>query len=231
MIKAVILDIDNTLLSFDAYVKYAMKNGFEKFGIGPYRESMYPVFHRINLGLWEAIERNEITFEELQKIRWNKVFQALGISADGPAFETYFRECLFENAIPVEGAEELLQYLHRKYLLFAASNGPYHQQVNRLRIAGMLPFFSQLFISEEMGCSKPSEQFFQMCLLCINQKAGDLVRPEEIMVIGDSITADINGGRQAGMKTCLYNPEKRTIPFDQKPDHEVMILEEVQTFL
>ena len=52
MIKAVLLDIDNTLLSFDEYVKVAMQTGFAKFGIGPYEESMYPIFRRINLGLW-----------------------------------------------------------------------------------------------------------------------------------------------------------------------------------
>ena len=32
MIKAVLIDVDNTLLDFDKYVKYAMRTGFEKFG-------------------------------------------------------------------------------------------------------------------------------------------------------------------------------------------------------
>ena len=231
MIKAILLDIDNTLLSFDEYVKCAMQTGFDIFGIGPYEESMYPVFRRINLSLWEAIERREITFEELQKVRWNKVFQSLGISADGPAFETYFRNQLFESAIPIDGAMDLLLHLHKKYPLFAASNGPYHQQVNRLQISGMLPFFSGLCISEEMGHSKPSDTFFQICLDRIREKAGSKVSPEEVMVIGDSLTADIAGGKKAGMKTCFYNPERRPVQSGQQPDLEVTSLEEIVRLL
>ena len=57
---------------------------------------------------------------------------------------------------------ELLKYLHGKYILCVASNGPYMQQVNRLKISGMLPYFSDLFISEEIGSSKPSEKFFHI---------------------------------------------------------------------
>lgn len=231
MIKAVLLDIDNTLLSFDEYVKHSMKTGFEEFGIGPYEDSMYPVFRRINLDLWEAIERGEITFAELSKVRWNRVFQSLGIQADGPAFEKYFRDCLFESAIPVDGAMELLAYLHEKYALYAASNGPYHQQVNRLRIAGMLPLFSQLFISEEMGCSKPSNEFFQTCLRRINEDAEADIRPEEIIVIGDSLTADIDGGRKSGMRTCFYNPELRPVPEGQEADYEIEKLLELKKIL
>lgn len=231
MIRAVLLDIDNTLLSFDEYVKRAMQTGFDKFGIGPYEESMYPVFRHINLGLWEAIERREITFEELQQVRWNKVFQSLGISADGPAFEIYFRDQLFESAIPVDGAKDLLLYLNQKYPLFAASNGPYHQQVNRLKIAGMLPFFSGLCISEEMGFSKPSDEFYQICLARITEKAGSQVRPEEVMAIGDSLTADVAGGKRAGMKTCFYNPEGRPVPREQQPDFEVKRLQEIELLL
>lgn len=231
MIKAVLLDIDNTLLSFDEYVKVAMQTGFAKFGIGPYEESMYPIFRRINLGLWEAIERREITFEELLQVRWNKVFQALGISADGPAFEIYFRDQLFESAIPVDGSMDLLLYLNKKYPLFAASNGPYRQQVNRLQIAGMLPYFSGLCISEEMGCSKPSDEFYQICLDRICEKAGSRIRPEEVMVIGDSLTADIAGGKRAGMKTCFYNPEGRPVPKEHQADFEVKRLKEIELLL
>ena len=58
------------------------------------------------------------------------IFEYLGISADGIAFEKYFQECLFESAIPENGAMELVKYLHSKYILCVASNGPYMQQVN-----------------------------------------------------------------------------------------------------
>ena len=151
MLKVIMFDIDNTLLSFDEYVKESMKKGFEKFEIGIYEDSMFDIFSQVNTGLWHAIENGEMNFEELKKKRWNMIFERLGISADGEAFEKYFRDCLFESAIPIDGAVELLDYLYGKYTLCVASNGPHLQQVNRLKTGGMLPYFSDLFVSEEIG--------------------------------------------------------------------------------
>ena len=79
MIKVVLIDIDNTLLSFTGYVKEAMKEGFSFFGLKPYTEAMFPVFKSINDSLWEQIEQGTRTFEELEKSRWNLIFKELGI--------------------------------------------------------------------------------------------------------------------------------------------------------
>ncbi len=231
MLKVILFDIDNTLLSFDEYVKESMKSGFEKFGIGPYEDGMFSVFNQINTSLWQLIEKGELDFEELQKKRWNKIFECLGITADGVVFEKYFRECLFESAIPENGAMELLEYLHGKYILCVASNGPYMQQVNRLKISGMLPYFSHLFISEEIGSSKPSGNFFNTCINRLNSKTEQKIQPCEIMIIGDSLSSDMSGGIQFGMQTCFYNPDKKTIPFGMKLDYNVSSLREIENIL
>ena len=76
MIKAVFFDIDNTLLSFDKYVVETMKSGFKRFGIAEYTDEMYDVFTKINVKLWQDIEKGELTFEELKRTRWNIVFKA-----------------------------------------------------------------------------------------------------------------------------------------------------------
>ena len=153
--KAIFIDIDNTLLDFDAYVRESMRAGFARFGLRPYEPWMYDIFVRENDKLWQAIERSELTFARLQEIRWNTVFRALGIEADGIAFERYFREALHESAIPVPGAHELLEQLHGRFLLCAASNGPYAQQVHRLELSDMRKYFDYLFISEKIGVSSP----------------------------------------------------------------------------
>ena len=77
MIRVIFLDVDNTLLSFTGYVKQTMKEGFAHYGLKPYEESMYAVFEKINNGLWQKIEKRELTLEELMKIRWNTIFAAL----------------------------------------------------------------------------------------------------------------------------------------------------------
>ena len=231
MLKVILFDVDNTILSFDEYVKESMKNGFEKFEIGTYKEEMYSVFKRINTELWELLEKGELDFEELKKKRWNLIFESLGISADGVAFEKYFREYLYESAIPEDGAMELLKYLHGKYILCVASNGPYMQQVNRLRISGMLPYFSDLFISEEIGSSKPSEKFFHTCIKRFNSKAEQQIQPCEIMIIGDSLSSDMAGGIRVGMQTCFYNPDKNPIPCEMNLNYCVTSLKEIKNIL
>ena len=206
MIRALLIDIDNTILDFDAYVREAMKTGFAKFGIGEYREEMFPIFTRINLSLWRRIEQGTLTFEELQKIRWNRVFEGLGFTFDGPTFERYFRSMLNENAIPVEGAHETLAYLQTKYVLGAASNAPYRQQVGRLQLAGMKRYFRHFFLSERIGASKPDPAFFDACMCGLREEMPDL-QPDEVMMIGDSLTSDVGGGQAYGMQCCYFDRE------------------------
>ncbi len=231
MIKAVLLDIDNTLLSFDEYVKESMKSGFKKFGLGAYKDEMFSVFNQINTDLWQLIERGEIDLEELQKIRWKRIFERLGFSDDGEAFEKYFRDCLFESAIPEEGAMDLLKYLYGKYTLCVASNGPYLQQVNRLKVGGMLPYFSHLFISEEIGSSKPSGKFFNECINRLNIRTEQAIKPAEILIIGDSLSSDMAGGVKLGMQTCFYNPHNKSIPSTTKINYNVVSLNEIKSIL
>lgn len=207
--KAVFIDIDNTLLDFDEYVRDTMKTGFRHFDLKPYEPYMYDVFTRENGMLWHRIEQGELTFAELEKIRWNIIFDKLGIDFDGPVFEKYFRRALNDSAIPVDGAYEMLEALREKEcLICAASNGPYDQQLRRLEIADMLRYFDHVFISEKIGASKPSEDFFEHAFSVINSSREDAVMPHETVMIGDSLSSDIAGGRQYGMKTCWYMRNK-----------------------
>ena len=156
----IFIDIDNTLLDFDAYIRQTMAEGFAHFGLRPYEPYMEEVFHRENGKLWHQIEAGTLTFRELEQIRWNNVFRALQIDFDGPVFEKYFRTALYDSAIPVDGAMELLRALHGSYTLAVASNGPYEQQLHRLELAGMKPYFDWFFVSEKLGVSKPAAAFF-----------------------------------------------------------------------
>lgn len=226
MIKAVFLDVDGTLLDFDAYVKESLQNGFEKYRLGQYDEHVYEVFEQINTVLWQQIERGELTREELMRIRFAQVFARLGIEFDGPVFEQHFRECLFDSAILIPGAGELVTYLAGKYTLCVASNGPFDQQKNRLAKAGMLPLFDRLFVSEAVGAAKPSAVFFDACFQALPG-----IRPEETVIIGDSLTADMAGGQQYGIRTCWYNPAHKEAPADMGIDYTVDSLDQIRGIL
>lgn len=101
MLKAVLMDIDDTLLDFGKCAEQAMRIGFAERGL-PFDNSTYAVFTRINDVLWQQIERGELTTQQLFEFRWNRIFEALGIEADGVAFEKRFLDLLYETAIPVD---------------------------------------------------------------------------------------------------------------------------------
>lgn len=223
-IKAVFIDIDNTLLDFNKCAMWSMQKAFEDFGLH-FEPQMFETFTKVNNRLWLEIEKGELTKEELYMSRWNLIFAILGIDTDGVRFENVFYSHLTESAEPVDGALDILKYLHGKYLVCAASNASYSQQITRLDNAGMSEFLDKIFISEKIGCSKPQKEFFEKCFEDIKP-----VAPHEAVMIGDSITADIEGGARFGMKTCLYDHNAANINSDL-PDITVRSLCEIKNYL
>ena len=209
--KAIFIDVDNTLLDFDEYVRQTLENGFREFDIIKYEPYMYDIFSSINDELWHKIETKELDFETLKKIRFNLIFDKLSVKYDGIAFEKYFREQLNESVIEIDGALELLKELSSDYILCAASNGPHMQQVHRLTKAGMANYFSYIFVSERLGASKPSKQFYDAAFKELNNNRNNPIIPSECLAIGDSITSDIAGGCNYGMKTCYYNHRSKPV--------------------
>ncbi len=228
-IKAVFIDVDNTLLNFEAYVQQAMEKGFAHYGLKKYEPWMFDCFTTENDKLWIALEKKELTFDQLKDRRWNIIFEKLGIDFDGHIFEEYFRDEIWNSAIPEKGAMELLERLQGKCILCAASNGPYEQQMHRLELGKMLDAFSFVFISEKLGVSKPAPEFFEKAFAQLNEGREAAIRPEETMIIGDSMTSDMAGGIAYGMQTCLYLRGKKPTEGMQKAqvDHVVQELSEI----
>lgn len=224
-VKAVLLDVDNTLLDFNLCAREAMRQGMEKWGL-LFEESMFPVFQRINNRLWHGIEKGTLTKPELYRVRWNMIFEELGIRANGEKFEEDFRIGVAESAVHVEGAMELLVYLAKKYPLHVASNASHAQQVRRLEKAGMLPYIRQIFSSEQLGANKPSRAFFDACF---EQLAP--LEPKETVIIGDSLHADIGGGARYGLHTIWYNHDGMPVPDDCPADCVVNALDEIRQLL
>ena len=225
MIKAVLIDIDNTLLDFHKCAPLAVKNAFNKYGIA-YKEEYAPIFLKINDSLWQEIENGTLTREELFKIRFKRVFSTLDIDFNAEKIETEFRKELFNSAIAVDGAMDMLKYLSVKYKLYAASNGMSDQQINRLKIAGMFDYFTDFFLSEKLGYQKPDKRFFDGVF-----KALKGILPSEIALIGDSINADIKGGLSCGIFTVWYNHNKNAPSIEIKPNFTIESLSEINKIL
>lgn len=225
MIKAVLLDVDNTLLDFDACARSSIAQAAQELALSLPAET-FPVFRRINDRLWGQIEQGALSRAELLDIRWNLIFQELGVTADGPAFERFFVRYLASSAELVPGAVQLLEYLRGKYIIGIASNAPYGQQVRRLKLAGLYPFVQHLFISEQIGHSKPKAEFFRACC-----QALEPIQPYQIMMIGDSLQADIAGAAAYGLKTCWFRHDHGANAENVQADYTVDALESIKAFL
>lgn len=230
----IFIDIDNTLLDFDKCSMASARQAAAGQGLtlpGNIRQ----IFKPINDDFWQRLERGEITIGQLHQQRWGAVLKAAGLSGDGQRFEHDFRASLKDQHIEVEGARDLLTYLSARYPLAAASNGPSAQQKKRLDDAGFSSCFSYIFISEDMGANKPSPAFFDACFTAVNadrRKEGKApLRPQDTLMIGDSVTADIRGARSYGMATLWYDHDKASDLRQHEADEYVTDLGQIQKLL
>lgn len=199
MIKAVLVDIDDTLLDFDLCAHWAMDRSGERAGFS-FPEGAFADWRILNESLWKDLEKKRITKDQLFCARWNTFFARLGIDYDGALFEGHFLHFLSKSVEPVEGAHHLLAYLSQKYPVYTASNAPWQQQVCRMKGAGMDEYLTDCFVSERAGHTKPSREFFDYCF---SHLPG--LQPGETVMIGDSLTADIRGARDYGMEAIWFN--------------------------
>lgn len=225
MLTTVLIDIDNTLLDFNECVKEAVKRLFKEWGL-EYSENVFTVFKEVNDMLWLRIEAGELDRAGLYKIRWQTIFDRLGIDANGPLFENDFRLAFSRSKQIVGGAYDILEYLSKKYTVCAASNASGWQQNKRLRNADMMKYISHMFISEDVGAPKPQKEFFDICL----ERLGNIPK-DEVILIGDSLSADISGGIAYGIKTIWFNYDNAPVPDDLKADHVVYSLAEIKNYI
>ena len=207
MIKAILVDVDNTILDFDACSTWAIEQVCSRHGI-QMTDKMIQTFHRINNALWHDLELGKIEKQDIFERRWKCILRELCINFDGELFEKEFVDAIHISHIPTKNAYDMLEYLQTKYDLYVISNAPYNQQMNRLHKADMMKYFKDVFTSERVGCEKPSVKFFQYCLKKIELQA------EQCIVLGDSIHADIQGAMESNIKSIWYNPHRVSCKVD-----------------
>lgn len=229
-LKCVLIDIDNTLLDFGKSSRLAIIRTCEDFNIA-YPPQIFDVFVKVTNDMWRLIQDGKLTEARLRLIRWNAIFDELGISADGPAFEAIFNRHLKSCAVPVAGAEDILDYLHSKYLVCAASNAPYGQQLRRMKLANLAQYVDEFFVSEHLGAQKPNPAFFEACLNGLNSARGLDLKPQDLIMIGDDIHADMLGAASYAIRTCWYNPLGLPNAENIQIDITISCLSDVRSFI
>lgn len=225
MIRDLFLDLDDTLLDFGEAERHGIIRTLRELGIAPTEETL-ALYSRINQQQWERFERGEISREQVLIERFSLLFQALGCTHDPEDAENRYRRYLGIGHWFVPGAEALLSWLAPRFRLYLASNGVADTQYGRLESAGISHFFQEIFISEDTGFHKPEKGYFDYCFARIPD-----FDPAMAMIVGDSLTSDILGGRNAGLRTCWFNRAGRPPRPDIVPDFEIHRLEELPGIL
>ena len=214
--KFLLFDLDHTLLDFDTAEDVALTQLLKEEGvedIQAYKDYYVPM----NKSLWKDLEEKKITKQELVNTRFSKMFSHFGIEKDGVYLAERYQFYLAQQGQVFSGAMELLDSLiDRGYELYAATNGITTIQTGRMAQSGLAPYFNQVFISEQLQTQKPDALFYEK----IGQQIAGFSK-EKALMIGDSLTADIQGGNNAGIDTIWYNPHHLENHTQAQPTYEV----------
>ena len=226
MIKYLFLDFDNTILDFSKAESIAIRKTMRAYGLEP-TDELAARYSAINDWHWKALERGELTKPQVVTRRFAVFFGEQGIDVDADAVAKTYETFLSQGHWFLPGAEKAVkEELFGKYRLFLASNGTPVVQQGRMTSAGLYPYFEQSFISEEIGWNKPAREYFEIAFSRIPG-----FDPAECIMVGDSLTGDIQGGKNAGLRTVWVNPNHKTAPDHLKPDYEIEYLADLPKLL
>ena len=204
--EILLFDADATLMDFHRSEKEAVTECLEFFSL-PSDESVIKKYSEINAGYWKMLERGEIEKEKLYPARWQSLIDFYGFDCEAKAISDKYIERLATKSYMLDGALELCRKLYGKFKMYIVTNGQKEIQRSRLFPSPIFKYFDGCFISEDIGHEKPSIHFFN----AVTPKIPDYDSKKAI-IIGDSLTSDMQGGINAGIDTCWYNPAGKELP-------------------
>lgn len=225
MLRTVFLDLDDTILDFSLAEAAALRRALTEADV-PADNAVLARYHAINAAQWELLEEGVLTREQVLLGRFDILFGELGLVRSAGEICGRYEEYLAEGHWFVPGAEALLEALAPRYDLYLASNGTAEVQYRRLESAGIKGYFRGIFISQDLGADKPSPAFFQKCFAAIPGFSR-----ERAVMVGDSLTSDIRGGKNAGLRACWFNPRGKPPRADIVPDYEISALDQLPALL
>ncbi len=223
--QTLLFDADNTLFDFTAGERIALESAFLQHGY-LLTEEIREVYERINVGLWKRYEQGLMDRKTVIYSRFGLLFKEIGIPDDGIRFEDVYQDLLGQQHIFIPHAKEVVEYLYSHYDLYIVTNGVTATQMRRLKDSGLDRYMKQIFVSEATGYQKPMKEYFDYCFCRIPDFEAD-----KALIIGDSLSSDIKGGNNAGIKTCWYNPLMHKNESDIKVDYEIQSLTELYELL
>lgn len=225
MFDILLLDLDDTILDFKKAEHVAVRKTLADFGLEP-TDGVCSRYSRINQLHWEALERKELTREQVLVGRFAVLFEEYGVDVDPVSCARSYENSLAIGHYFLPGAKEAVESLSKKYKLYLVSNGTAKVQWPRLESAGIEQYFAGIFISQEIGVNKPAVEYFERCFARI--PGFDKTRA---LMVGDSLSSDILGGQNAGIATCWINPKHKECTLETPPDYQLESITQLEDLL
>ncbi len=224
-IKYVFLDLDDTVLDFKRSERTAISKTLSHFGFEP-DNALVTRYSEINRAMWKMLERGETTRAQMRTERFRIFFSEIGCGASGEEAMSVYEGALKKTCFFIQNSQDVLEKLSKSYSLYLASNGTAAVQTSRIEVSGIAKYFDNIFISDLIGHNKPAREFFDYCF---SQIMG--FERDRAIIVGDSLSSDILGGINAGIRTCLFAPEERKNDSGIIPNYQIKSLNELPLLL
>ena len=224
--EIILFDADETLYDFKKSEREAFKNTMLKFNINYDENYHLKIYKEINSALWKEFEQGLVTQEVLKIERFKRLSKALKIRFDENEFANSYIENLANASFLYDNSLELIKTLNKSFRLAIVTNGLTSVQNKRIRQSNIAKFFDAIVISEEILIAKPNPKIFEHTLNLLN-----FFDKSKVLMIGDSLSSDIQGGINFGIDTCWYNPNKIINETSIKPTYEISNFDELKLLL
>ena len=231
--KLVLIDLDDTLFDYPKTEKTAFRNTFEELGFfveselsNAKKEEIYEKikdrYKDVNLQLWKDLEKGAVDKDRLKIVRFEKIIEEFDLKYNPYEMSELYLKKLGEGIFPFEAAEKLCKYLHSKYKVGIVTNGIKEVQHSRIENSAISKYINKIIISDEVGVNKPDKRIFEYAINYF-----EIMDKSEVIMIGDSLGADIKGGQNAGIDTCWVNLRNNVNDTGIVPKYEVNKLEKL----
>ena len=231
--KLVLIDLDDTLFDYPKTEKTAFRNTFEELGFFvesdleyAKKEEIYEKlkdrYKDVNLQLWKDLEKGAVDKDRLKVVRFEKIIEEFDLKYDPYEMSELYLKKLGEGIFPFEATEKLCEYLHSKYKVGIVTNGIKEVQYSRIENSEIAKYIDKIIISDEVGVNKPDKRIFEYAMNYF-----EIMDKSEVIMIGDSLGADIKGGQNAGIDTCWVNLRNNVNDTGIVPKYEVDKLEKL----
>lgn len=215
----ILFDADETLFDFKKSEKEAFKNSMIEFKFDYDENYHLEIYKNINTAIWKEFEEGLITQEKLKIERFKRLSEKLKVKFDELAFAKAYMKHLSLGSFLYDESEDVLNSLYGKHRLAIITNGLTDVQNGRIKQSKVAHLFETITISEEVKVSKPNPKIFEITLNNLKH-----INKSKVLMVGDSLTSDIQGGINFGVDTCWYNPNKLLNSTSVKPTYEISSL-------